>query len=131
MTEENSGARVTIRKRSNSGEGAAIGGAEPARKDAAAEAQPEEGRLTAVTFHLSPIPRHAAAAPHATVMTWARDEIDAFFGRAPIVDAESGALGFAEGPWPTSAALATFADRLEADAERRGYRCTCESTLRW
>ena len=130
MTEDNTGARVTIRKRSNSGEGAAIGGAEPARNDASGETQ-REGRLTAVTFHLTPLPRYAGVESRSSVIAWATGRIERFFGRSLSVDEESGALHFHDGPWPASTELAKFADALEVEAERRGYRCTCESTLRW
>jgi hypothetical protein len=130
MTEDASGARVTIRKRSNSGEGAAVGGAEPVRQQPPAQGE-EEGRLTAVTFHFTPLPRHAGVSAKSTVLDWATGRIAAAFGRPPSIDAEAGALYFLDGPWPDTATLTKFADELEIDAERLGYRCICESTLRW
>src|SRR5687767_931410 len=123
MTEEHSGARVTIRKRSNSGEGAAVGGADPVRADANPSPPSEEGQLTAVAFHLTPLPHHEAPSRRTSVMFWANDRIGAFFGRAPSVDVDSGAIYFLDGPWPAPGAIATFADSLEVDAERLGYRC--------
>lgn len=131
MTEDASGARVTIRKRSNSGEGAAIGGAEPVRQPTPAPRDEEDGQLTAITFHFTPLPRHAGVAEKKTVLEWADGRITAVFGRPPAIDVEGSALYYLDGPWPDEADVIRFADELEIEAERLGYRCVCESTLRW